>query len=148
MAEAVDMILKAILSCDITWDPNCCPIDAHWRFGKACNCFWFKFRYAIHHFKLCQYASIFKTRRLLGRITFRRRIWWLLHCGKLILNLDKKFITSKTLTGHIARTDYAYDIATRPFSGPPILKTQRINHGPWLKNWSVKKWGISFASVS
>ena len=89
-------ILKAWLSCNITWDSNCCPIVAHRRFGGSCNFRRLKSRHAIHHCKF-KHDDWFKIRRLIWRIfRWRRRIlWWLIHHGKLILT--RKNITAYTV---------------------------------------------------
>ena len=79
-------ILKTWLSCNITWDSNCCSVVAHWGFGESCNFWRFKSCHAIHNFKF-KLDRCFKIRRLFWRIfRWRRRIIrWLLHHGKFIL---------------------------------------------------------------
>ena len=115
-------ILKTWLSCNITWDSNCCSTVAHRRFGESCNFRRFKSCHAIHNFKF-KLDRCFKIRRLFWRIFRRRRRWiirWLLHHGKFIL-------TWKNITAYTDKPTHVLTIQRLriwligPFQGHPYL---------------------------
>ena len=120
-------ILKTWISCNITWDSNCCPIVAHWGFGESCNFRRFKSCHAIHNFKF-KLDRCFKIRRLFWRIFRRRRRWiirWLLHHGKFIL-------TWKNITAYTDKPTHVLTIQRLriwligPFQGHPYLNVSSI----------------------